>query len=105
MVIQNLVLRTVARQRAISNLSPQARRGGRTNLSSRARRGGRNPMGWIEPARHHTPPAGLPGFIAGHSGVGLSQRTPRFVTRAEDGPHNVVEPGKKPRVTPTPTLA
>jgi gamma-glutamyltranspeptidase/glutathione hydrolase len=28
-----------------------------------------------------------------------------FVTRAEDGPYNVIEPGKRPRVTLTPTLA
>src|SRR6185436_8994466 len=34
-----------------------------------------------------------------------SQRAQMFVTRAEDGPYNVVEPGKRPRVTLTPTLA
>jgi gamma-glutamyltranspeptidase/glutathione hydrolase len=28
-----------------------------------------------------------------------------FVTDAKDGPYNVVEPGKRPRVTLTPTLA
>ncbi|MHB1225166.1 MAG: gamma-glutamyltransferase, partial [Gemmatimonadaceae bacterium] len=35
----------------------------------------------------------------------LSQRAQSFVTRAEDGPYNVIEPGKRPRVTLTPTLA
>ena len=28
-----------------------------------------------------------------------------FATRSEDGPFNVIEPGKRPRVTLTPTLA
>jgi gamma-glutamyltranspeptidase / glutathione hydrolase len=37
--------------------------------------------------------------------VGLSQRAQSFVTRPEDGPFNVIEPGKRPRVTLTPTLA
>ena len=53
-----------------------------------------------------TPSGGwIPAVIAGHTGVGLSQRAQSFVTRAEDGPYNVIEPGKKPRVTLTPTLA
>jgi gamma-glutamyltranspeptidase/glutathione hydrolase len=37
--------------------------------------------------------------------VGLSQRAQSFVTDAADGPFNVIEPGKRPRVTLTPTLA
>jgi gamma-glutamyltranspeptidase/glutathione hydrolase len=49
--------------------------------------------------------AWIPAVIAGHTGVGLSQRAQSFVTRAEDGPYNVIEPGKRPRVTLTPTLA
>ena len=53
-----------------------------------------------------TPSGGwVPAVIAGHTGVGLSQRAQSFVTRAEDGPFNVIEPGKRPRVTLTPTLA
>ena len=44
-------------------------------------------------------------MIAGSTGVGLSQRAQSFVTRREDGPFNVIEPGKRPRVTLTPTLA
>jgi gamma-glutamyltranspeptidase/glutathione hydrolase len=43
--------------------------------------------------------------VAGRTGVGLSQRAQSFVTRAEDGPFNVIAPGKRPRVTLTPTLA
>jgi gamma-glutamyltranspeptidase/glutathione hydrolase len=43
--------------------------------------------------------------IAGHTGIGLSQRAQSFVTRPEDGPYNVIQPGKRPRVTLTPTLA
>ena len=35
----------------------------------------------------------------------MSQRAQSFVTDAADGPFNVIEPGKHPRVTLTPTLA
>ncbi|HKP48947.1 MAG TPA: gamma-glutamyltransferase [Gemmatimonadales bacterium] len=59
--------------------------------------------GWVVSV---TPSGGwIPAVIAGHTGVGLSQRAQSFVTRVEDGPYNVIEPGKKPRVTLTPTLA
>ena len=59
--------------------------------------------GWVVSV---TPSGGwIPAVIAGHTGVGLSQRAQSFVTRAEDGPYNVIEPGKQPRVTLTPTLA
>jgi gamma-glutamyltranspeptidase / glutathione hydrolase len=58
--------------------------------------------GWVVSV---TPSGGwIPAVIAGHTGVGLSQRMQSFATRPEDGPFNVVEPGKKPRVTLTPTL-
>src|SRR5204862_6745064 len=53
-----------------------------------------------------TPSGGwVPAVIAGHSGIGLSQRMQSFVTDPAEGPFNVVEPGKHPRVTLTPTLA
>ncbi|MHB1297041.1 MAG: gamma-glutamyltransferase family protein [Gemmatimonadaceae bacterium] len=53
-----------------------------------------------------TPSGGwLPAVIAGRTGIGLSQRMQSFVVDAEDGPYNVVEPGKRPRVTLTPTIA
>ena len=59
--------------------------------------------GWVVSV---TPSGGwIPAVIAGHTGVGLSQRAQSFVTEAEDGPFNVIEPGKRPRVTLTPTLA
>jgi gamma-glutamyltranspeptidase / glutathione hydrolase len=59
--------------------------------------------GWVVSV---TPSGGwVPAVIAGHTGVGLSQRAQSFVTNAEDGPFNVIEPGKHPRVTLTPTLA
>jgi gamma-glutamyltranspeptidase/glutathione hydrolase len=59
--------------------------------------------GWVVSV---TPSGGwVPAVIAGHTGVGLSQRAQSFVTDASDGPFNVIEPGKHPRVTLTPTLA
>jgi gamma-glutamyltranspeptidase/glutathione hydrolase len=47
----------------------------------------------------------LPACIAGRTGVGMSQRMQSFVLDAEIDPFNVVEPGKRPRVTLTPSLA
>jgi gamma-glutamyltranspeptidase / glutathione hydrolase len=47
----------------------------------------------------------IPACIAGKTGVGMSQRMQSFVLDASLNPFNVVEPGKRPRVTLTPTLA
>jgi gamma-glutamyltranspeptidase / glutathione hydrolase len=59
--------------------------------------------GWVVSI---TPSGGwVPAVIAGRTGIGLSQRAQSFVTDAKDGPYNVIEPGKRPRVTLTPTLA
>jgi gamma-glutamyltranspeptidase/glutathione hydrolase len=59
--------------------------------------------GWVVSV---TPSGGWnPAVIAGRTGIGLSQRAQSFVTDAKDGPYNVIEPGKRPRVTLTPTLA
>ena len=59
--------------------------------------------GWVVSV---TPSGGwVPAVIAGHTGIGLSQRAQSFVTDAKDAPYNVIEPGKRPRVTLTPTLA
>ena len=59
--------------------------------------------GWVVSV---TPSGGWnPAVIAGKTGIGLSQRAQSFVTDAKDGPYNVIEPGKRPRVTLTPTLA
>jgi gamma-glutamyltranspeptidase/glutathione hydrolase len=49
--------------------------------------------------------AWVPAVIAGRTGIGLSQRAQSFVLDAADNPFNVIEPGKRPRVTLTPTLA
>ena len=59
--------------------------------------------GWVVSV---TPSGGwVPAVIAGRTGVGLSQRAQSFVTDPAEGPFNVIEPGKRPRVTLTPTLA
>lgn len=59
--------------------------------------------GWVVSI---TPSGGwIPACIAGKTGVGLSQRMQSFVTDPRQGPYNVVEPGKRPRVTLTPTMA
>ena len=42
---------------------------------------------------------------AGKTGVGLSQRAQSFVLDPAENPFNVIEPGKRPRATLTPTLA
>jgi gamma-glutamyltranspeptidase/glutathione hydrolase len=49
--------------------------------------------------------AWVPAVIAGKTGVGMSQRAQSFVLTPEENPFNVIEPGKRPRVTLTPTLA
>ncbi len=53
-----------------------------------------------------TPSGGwVPAVIAGHTGIGLSQRMQSFVLDAAENPFNVLTPGKRPRATLTPTLA
>jgi gamma-glutamyltranspeptidase/glutathione hydrolase len=59
--------------------------------------------GWVVSI---TPSGGwLPACIAGRTGVGMSQRMQSFVLDKSIDPFNVVEPGKRPRVTLTPSLA
>jgi gamma-glutamyltranspeptidase / glutathione hydrolase len=59
--------------------------------------------GWVVSI---TPSGGwVPACIAGNTGVGLSQRMQSFVLDAAENPFNVVEPGKRPRVTLTPSMA
>jgi gamma-glutamyltranspeptidase/glutathione hydrolase len=53
-----------------------------------------------------TPSGGwIPAVVAGPTGIGLSQRMQSFVLDAAENPFNVLAPGKRPRVTLTPTLA
>ncbi|CAN5327909.1 gamma-glutamyltransferase [soil metagenome] len=59
--------------------------------------------GWVVSI---TPSGGwVPACIAGNTGVGMSQRMQSFVLDEKESPFNVVEPGKRPRVTLTPSLA
>ncbi|WP_206197502.1 gamma-glutamyltransferase family protein [Terrimonas sp.] len=59
--------------------------------------------GWVVSI---TPSGGwIPACIAGNTGIGMSQRMQSFVCDSTLNPFNVVEPGKRPRVTLTPTLA
>ncbi len=59
--------------------------------------------GWVVSI---TPSGGwLPACIAGNTGIGMSQRMQSFVLDPTLDPFNVVEPGKRPRVTLTPSLA
>lgn len=53
-----------------------------------------------------TPSGGwMPACVAGNTGIGMSQRMQSFVLDASENPYNVVAPGKRPRVTLTPSLA
>jgi gamma-glutamyltranspeptidase / glutathione hydrolase len=53
-----------------------------------------------------TPSGGwTPAVIAGHTGIGLSQRMQSFVLDPREDPYNVLEPGKRPRATLTPSMA
>lgn len=59
--------------------------------------------GWVVSI---TPSGGwIPACIAGRTGVGMSQRMQSFVLDSVLNPFNVVAPGKRPRVTLTPSLA
>lgn len=59
--------------------------------------------GWVVSI---TPSGGwLPATIAGNTGIGMSQRMQSFVLDAAINPFNVVAPGKRPRVTLTPSIA
>jgi gamma-glutamyltranspeptidase/glutathione hydrolase len=59
--------------------------------------------GWVVSV---TPSGGwTPACIAGHTGVGMSQRLQSFVLDSTLCPFNVIAPGKRPRVTLTPSMA
>jgi len=59
--------------------------------------------GWIVSI---TPSGGwIPAYIAGRTGIGMSQRMQSFVLNPAENPFNVVAPGKRPRATLTPGMA
>lgn len=59
--------------------------------------------GWVVSV---TPSGGwVPAVIAGNTGIGMSQRAQSFVLDPKENPFNVIEPGKRPRATLTPTIA
>jgi gamma-glutamyltranspeptidase/glutathione hydrolase len=59
--------------------------------------------GWVVSI---TPSGGwMPACIAGRTGVGMSQRLQSFVLDSALCPFNVIAPGKRPRVTLTPSMA
>ncbi len=59
--------------------------------------------GWVVSV---TPSGGwIPAVIAGNTGIGVSQRAQSFVLDPAENPFNVIEPGKRPRATLTPTIA
>ena len=59
--------------------------------------------GWVVSI---TPSGGwVPATIAGNTGVGMSQRLQSFVLDSAINPFNVIAPGKRPRVTLTPSMA
>ena len=59
--------------------------------------------GWLVAV---TPSGGwIPAVIAGRTGIGVSQRAQSFVLDPAENPFNVIAPGKRPRVTLTPSLA
>lgn len=99
--------------RAWPPLAPRRRVRGRSQVSTRspddAFHAGTTSIqaadasGWVVSV---TPSGGwIPAVIAGSTGVGLSQRMQSFVLDRAMNPFNVLEPGKRPRVTLTPTLA
>ena len=59
--------------------------------------------GWVVSI---TPSGGwIPATLAGRTEIGMSQRMQSFVLDETQNPFNVVEPGKRPRATLTPSLA
>jgi gamma-glutamyltranspeptidase/glutathione hydrolase len=84
---------------SITRTTEESRRAGTTSIQAA------DAEGWVVSI---TPSGGwTPAFIAGNTGVGLSQRMQSFVMDAEEGqnPFNVLVPGKRPRATLSPSMA
>jgi len=59
-------------------------------------------QGWVVSI---TPSGGwIPAVVAGSTGIGMSQRMQSFVLDPSQNPYNVLEPGKRPRATLTPSM-
>ncbi len=75
----------------------QAFRAGTTSLQTA------DAEGWVVSI---TPSGGwIPAYIAGRTGIGLSQRMQSFDMDRRANPFNVLEPGKRPRATLSPSIA
>ncbi len=84
-------------QQTLNMSADEAFRAGTTSIQAA------DSEGWIVSV---TPSGGwIPAWIAGRTGVGLSQRMQSFVLDERLNPFNVVEPGKRPRATLTPGMA
>ena len=84
-------------QQAWSMTPDEAFRAGTTSIQTA------DAEGWVVSI---TPSGGwIPAVVAGSTGIGLSQRMQSFVLDPGLNPFNVIEPGKRPRVTLTPSLA
>ena len=58
--------------------------------------------GWLVSV---TPSGGwIPAFVAGNTGIGLSERMQSFVLSEDQGPFNVLMPGQRPRATLSPSI-
>lgn len=84
-------------QQSMNMSADEAFRAGTTSIQAA------DAEGWVVSV---TPSGGwIPAFVAGRTGVGLSQRMQSFVLDERLNPFNVVEPGKRPRATLTPGMA
>jgi gamma-glutamyltranspeptidase/glutathione hydrolase len=84
-------------QQANTMTADEAFRAGTTSIQAA------DAEGWVVSV---TPSGGwIPAFIAGRTGIGLSQRMQSFVLDEALNPFNVVQPGQRPRATLTPSLA
>lgn len=95
----------IYKQSGVSNLARQAADSAYTDRLWRGTTSieAADSAGWVVSI---TPSGGwIPACIAGNTGIGMSQRIQSFVLDSLLNPFNIIEPGKRPRVTLTPSLA